>query len=408
MFCLDRIGASDGVPARNAAFDAGNKNEDHVLPLDRLIAIADKSGFKLWSATLDWRALLVATASKTVLLLLRNANVVLVLGTGRDGVEEIVVSDPLYQNGQPFFLPRVALEHAWAGEVLIVKSKRNRVERALAWHFSILSMCGLAAGLLLLLHAAIDVTIAGSNAPPYGENSDAVSSKPAASGSTQNETHAAAATTNADAQRRPDRRPNVSDAARTNDVVSLAASPEITKPTSAGEAQETEQPLTALPQGSESPTVEAVAGAQEASSAVEESGAKSAESPAGEVPQTTASLAAAPITQTDAASARTTRLSLSTDEVAALLARGDFLIAKGDVTSARLFYERAAEAGQGQAALRLGESYDPAFLARVHLSGVRGDASAAARWYRRARELGTSGAATLLETLPPEKDQRLP
>jgi TPR repeat protein len=259
---------------------------------------------------------------------------------------------------------------------------------------------------LLLLHAAIDVTIAGSNAPPHSENPAAASSKLAASGGTQNETQATAATTNAETQRRADRRSNVSDAAQANGVISLAASPEITKPTSAGEARETEQPLIGLPQGSESPTVEAIAGAQGASSAVEESGAKSAESPAGEVPE--APMAATPITQTDAASARATRLSLSTDEVAALLARGDFLIAKGDVASARLFYERAAEAGQGQAALRLGESYDPAFLARVHLSGVRGDALAAARWYRRARELGTSEAATLLETLPPEKDQRLP
>jgi len=95
-------------------------------------------------------------------------------------------------------------------------------------------------------------------------------------------------------------------------------------------------------------------------------------------------------------------------EIAALLTRGDALIAKGDVASARLFYERAAEAGDGPAALRLGESYDPAFLAQAHLSGVRGDAVVAARWYRRARELGVTEAETLLQTLAPEKDQRLP
>ena len=75
---------------------------------------------------------------------------------------------------------------------------------------------------------------------------------------------------------------------------------------------------------------------------------------------------------------------------------------------ARLFYERAAEAGDGEAALRLGESYDPAFLARAHLSGVRGDALAAARWYRRAHVLGTIEAETLLRTIEPGKDKRLP
>jgi TPR repeat protein len=99
---------------------------------------------------------------------------------------------------------------------------------------------------------------------------------------------------------------------------------------------------------------------------------------------------------------------LSGAEVEALLARGDALVAKGDIASARLFYERAAEAGDGQAALRLGESYDPAFLAQAHLSGVRGDAVAAAHWYQRARELGITEAETLLQTILPEKDQRRP
>lgn len=388
LFCLDRVCASDGVGAQNAGFDADDDDEDRVLPLDRLIAIADNGGLKLRSGTFDWRALLVATATKTVLLLLRNANVVLVLGTGRDGIEEIVVSDPLYQNGEPFFLPRVALEHAWDGEVLIVKLRRNKMERALAWHFSILSICGLAAGLLLLLHAAIDVTVAGSNVP-HNENSAAVSSNRSASGAVSNETQAIAATTDADTQRSAGTSLNVSD------VV-------------AEEAEKTEQPLIGPRRGSEAPTVEANVDAQVGSPVVEESGAKSPAPSAREAPQTLAPMPAAPIMQTDAVSAKATRLSLSADEVKALLERGDSLIAKGDVASARLFYERAAEGGEGQAALRLGESYDPAFLARVHLSGVRGDALAAARWYRRARELGAGEAETLLQTLAPEKDQRLP
>ena len=96
------------------------------------------------------------------------------------------------------------------------------------------------------------------------------------------------------------------------------------------------------------------------------------------------------------------------EDSTALLVRGDALIAKGDVASARLFYERAADAGDGQAALRLGESYDPTFLARAHLSAVRGDTEAAAHWYRRARELGTAEAEALLQTVGSEKDHRLP
>jgi hypothetical protein len=53
--------------------------------------------------------------------------------------------------------------------------------------------------------------------------------------------------------------------------------------------------------------------------------------------------------QSSAAGAR-----LPTKEIAELLARGDALLRTGDIASARLFYDRAASAGQGQAALRLG------------------------------------------------------
>ena len=83
----------------------------------------------------------------------------------------------------------------------------------------------------------------------------------------------------------------------------------------------------------------------------------------------------------------------------ALLARGDALLSVGDVVSARLFYERAVDAGGGLAAIRLGETFDPLFLDRVHLREVRGDPSAALFWYRRARDLGASDAEALLKAL---------
>ena len=90
--------------------------------------------------------------------------------------------------------------------------------------------------------------------------------------------------------------------------------------------------------------------------------------------------------------------SIAPAEMAALVAHGDSLFGKGDVTSARLFYERAAEAGHGLAALRLGESYDPSFLG-VNGIPVQGDPILAARWYERARQLGVSSAAVLLNAL---------
>jgi TPR repeat protein len=85
-----------------------------------------------------------------------------------------------------------------------------------------------------------------------------------------------------------------------------------------------------------------------------------------------------------------------------LLSRGDALFGVGDVASARLFYERAADAGNGEAALRLGETYDPNFLERAKLRAVQGDLKAAVHWYRRARELGVVEAEILLKGIQPK------
>jgi hypothetical protein len=90
---------------------------------------------------------------------------------------------------------------------------------------------------------------------------------------------------------------------------------------------------------------------------------------------------------------------LTSDEVKTLVARGDLMLGSGDVTSARLFYERAANAPDARAALRLGESYDPAFLAAARLNRVAGSVPLAAQWYQRAAELGAPEADTLLRAL---------
>ena len=107
----------------------------------------------------------------------------------------------------------------------------------------------------------------------------------------------------------------------------------------------------------------------------------------------------APTVSSPAAAAPPVEPSASTVEISALLARGDSLFGVGDVASARLFYERATNAGDAQAALKLGETYDPLFLARARLNGVRGDFAAATRWYRRARDLGSSEAEILLKSI---------
>src|SRR4029077_9288961 len=81
--------------------------------------------------------------------------------------------------------------------------------------------------------------------------------------------------------------------------------------------------------------------------------------------------------------------SLPTVDIAGLLARGDVYLGIGDVPSARLFYERAADGGSRQAAMRLGATFDPRFLGRAGLGRTRGDQERADMWYRRASGLDT-------------------
>jgi hypothetical protein len=78
-----------------------------------------------------------------------------------------------------------------------------------------------------------------------------------------------------------------------------------------------------------------------------------------------------------------------------LLARGDERLRSGDVVAARLFYEKASDAGNARGALMMGATYDPKFLASIGVYGLRGDEPAALAWYRRAGDLGDHEAAKL-------------
>ena len=101
-------------------------------------------------------------------------------------------------------------------------------------------------------------------------------------------------------------------------------------------------------------------------------------------------------------------LGFSAIEIAALLARGDASLATGDVASARLFYERAADSGEARAAVRLGETFDPVFVGRGHLRRVSGDLGMALFWYRRARDLGATDVERRLKTLETNREANNP
>jgi Mrp family chromosome partitioning ATPase len=90
-------------------------------------------------------------------------------------------------------------------------------------------------------------------------------------------------------------------------------------------------------------------------------------------------------------------------EIAALVARGDAFLSARDIVSARLFYERAADGGDGGAALRLGATFDPVFLSRTGVRGALGDPAQASSWYRRALDLGNPAAQEALIALEQQR-----
>jgi hypothetical protein len=90
---------------------------------------------------------------------------------------------------------------------------------------------------------------------------------------------------------------------------------------------------------------------------------------------------------------------LDPEEIATLLRRGQDLLKNGDIASARLVLRRAANAGNAQAALALGATYDPLVLTELGVIGFAPDAAQARIWYGRAAEQGSREAARRLEQL---------
>ncbi|MFH5923357.1 hypothetical protein [Roseomonas xinghualingensis] len=83
----------------------------------------------------------------------------------------------------------------------------------------------------------------------------------------------------------------------------------------------------------------------------------------------------------------------------ALVRRGDVMLAVGDISAARLLFERAIAAGSATAATALGRTYDPLVLEALNVRGLRADPEKAASWYRRGSEMGDPHADLLLQRL---------
>jgi hypothetical protein len=84
-------------------------------------------------------------------------------------------------------------------------------------------------------------------------------------------------------------------------------------------------------------------------------------------------------------------------EVEDLIREGNKRMREGDIVEARQFYQKAVAlgdtAGDPEAALAMGRSYDPIYFARIDKKNAEPDAAKAFEWYRKARDAGAAQTA---------------
>jgi hypothetical protein len=85
--------------------------------------------------------------------------------------------------------------------------------------------------------------------------------------------------------------------------------------------------------------------------------------------------------------------------VADLIEHGQKMIDVGYFAGARAYFRRAAEAGSGEAALRLAATYDQEFIDKIGAQGIKANPQEARTWYERAKQLGVEGADEKLKAL---------
>jgi hypothetical protein len=91
---------------------------------------------------------------------------------------------------------------------------------------------------------------------------------------------------------------------------------------------------------------------------------------------------------------------MDSDEFATLMQRAKALLAVGDISSARLLLERAAEAPDASAALLLARTYDPQMLGTSDVRSIVPEPAKARAWYQKAAQLGSADAQRRLAQLP--------
>ncbi len=90
---------------------------------------------------------------------------------------------------------------------------------------------------------------------------------------------------------------------------------------------------------------------------------------------------------------------LDPEELKFLTGQGEQFALAGDLVTARVLFQRAAEAGDATAAMALGATYDPNVLAKLGVIGMGADVEKARSWYQKAESQGSAQATRLLQAL---------
>jgi hypothetical protein len=431
--CLVRIGAQLGIDVKIEAVRRGTAGEGDPVTVSGLIKLADECGLHAEWSQADWHELKTTDLSRPLLIFRKNSDAVIVTGDGRAGAEEVSIWDPRH-DGVIFYVPREEIKHTWNGHALIITAKgqaKNSVARPLVHDAAVVSnspekaspapasqqlrsprplVITASAAIVTILSIAIlflvrvgseNTSVLHTVARESANNSAQFQTEPgrvvtdgATTNASESTTNKAVAITATPAPAAEQGNP-VLDAVRPpiaskSEANANAARPEPPTPSPAHTLPQAtaEAGSSALAEPSSAADLTSVASAPIVLPPTSRASAtaSSGENRFGD-DSNTATTVTAPAHQSSAA------------ELAALLARGDVLFSKGDLLAARLFYERAADGGDGQAALKLGETFDPVFLDQAHLRGARGDWSMALAWYRRARDLGVAEAEILLKSL---------
>lgn len=138
---------------------------------------------------------------------------------------------------------------------------------------------------------------------------------------------------------------------------------------------------------------------EEISSAYQAAMQNRAPAPAGAAPL--AALAPVPVTAPPVAAAPSPQArQVDPEEIASLMQRAKGFLAAGDLMSARLLLERAADFQQPDAALLLAQTFDPDVLGTSDVRNTTPEPAKARAWYQKAAQLGSADAQRRLAQLP--------